>query len=376
MSNPLILIYKIPTTIEITLPIYNYTGLYVIWDSEKGTINTKKYLFKTPGIKVIRIYGNIQTLSCGDSELSDKYITQCSDFGDVGLTKISFKHAVQLQKLPLTLPSTVTDLSELCANTSFDDNISSWDTSCVTNFNYCFKDNFNYNQPVWTSVPLNLCTRTGMFENAFNFNQDISLMSVSNTVNMDKAFKHTNISIEDFTNAYNTWATQSNLVPCIFKNNTLIYTLDAEEARQTLQQNGWKIEDDIAILNARDTNKPILLKYNHGPWANEYIHSVIKIQNSSQVITQTTENLLFHLIFQKAGQFKIPVQLNTLPINTININIVELRSFTREAVNTPVGKMNMGSLFTNNAQVYYKPHSLAPGGIGGVRNYRKKSRKT
>ena len=39
-------------------------------------------------------------------------------------------------------------------------------------------------------------------------------------------------------------------------------------------------------------------------------------------------------------------------------------------------RFNMGSLFSNNAQVFYKPHSLAPGGIGGVRNYRKKSRKT
>ena len=38
--------------------------------------------------------------------------------------------------------------------------------------------------------------------------------------------------------------------------------------------------------------------------------------------------------------------------------------------------MNMRSLFTNNAQVYYKPHSLAPGGIGSVKNYRKKSKKT
>ena len=34
------------------------------------------------------------------------------------------------------------------------------------------------------------------------------------------------------------------------------------------------------------------------------------------------------------------------------------------------------SLFTDNAKVYYKPHSLAPGGIGGVRNYRHKEQKT
>jgi len=360
---------------EINLPIYDYTELYVIWDSEGGNNNTKNYTFKTPGMKTIRIYGNIKTLTC--TSVSDKYITQCSDFGDVGLTKISFKHAEQLQKLPPTLPSTVSDLSELCANTTFNDNISSWDTKNVINFNYCFKNNPLYNQPVWTSEPRNPCTRTGMYQNTINFNQDISLMSVSNTNNMDSAFKNTNISIENFTNAYNTWATQTNLVPCVFKNNTLVYTLDAEEARQTLQQNGWQIEDDIALLNSLDTNKPILLKYNHGPWAKEYIHSVIKIQNSTHVITQTTKDLLFTVIFQKAGQFKIPVQLNTVPINTIHINILELRSFTREIENTPaVSKMNMGSLFTNNAQVYYKPHSLAPGGIGGVRNYRKKSKKT
>jgi hypothetical protein len=38
---------------------------------------------------------------------------------------------------------------------------------------------------------------------------------------------------------------------------------------------------------------------------------------------------------------------------------------------------SMRSLFTNNAQVYYKPHSLSTGGGGsGVRNSRIKQRRT
>ena len=38
---------------------------------------------------------------------------------------------------------------------------------------------------------------------------------------------------------------------------------------------------------------------------------------------------------------------------------------------------SMSSLFTNNAQVYYKPHSLSTGGGGsGVRNYRQKQHRT
>jgi len=388
MSNPLILMYTISHNTFVKLPIYDYTNLSVIWDLEGGNNNTKTHNFNTPGIKTIRIYGTIKTLLCGidtSALSSDKYITQCLDFGDVGLTKISFKSAEQLQKLPSSLPSTVTDLSELCANTNFNDNISNWDTSRVVNFNYCFKNNSTYNQPVWASVPRNKCTRLGMYENASKFNQDISLLSVSNTLNMDSAFKNT--SVENFTNAYITWAIQPNLVSCVFKNNTIVYTSEAEEARQTLQQNGWKIEDDLELLNPPlNANKILVLKYNHGPWAEEYIHSVIKIQNNSHVITESTEHLFFNLNFPTSGNLKIPVQLNDVLVNTINLDIIpEIKPLTREVVPVTrelteiprqVSRMNMGSLFSNNAQVFYKPHSLTPGGIGGVRNYRVKSKKT
>jgi hypothetical protein len=37
---------------------------------------------------------------------------------------------------------------------------------------------------------------------------------------------------------------------------------------------------------------------------------------------------------------------------------------------------SMFGLYTDNAQVYYKSHSLASGGVGGVRNHRKKARRT
>lgn len=43
---------------------------------------------------------------------------------------------------------------------------------------------------------------------------------------------------------------------------------------------------------------------------------------------------------------------------------------------TPYIPYSMFGMFTNNAQVYYKSHSLASGGIGGVRNHRRKARKT
>ena len=42
----------------------------------------------------------------------------------------------------------------------------------------------------------------------------------------------------------------------------------------------------------------------------------------------------------------------------------------------PTPPFSMKSIFSNNAQVCYKPHSLSYGGIGTMRNARVKARKT
>ena len=48
-----------------------------------------------------------------------------------------------------------------------------------------------------------------------------------------------------------------------------------------------------------------------------------------------------------------------------------------ETIQIPPRPLVWGSLFTNNAQVYYKSHSLSTGSGGsGVRNVRHKARKT
>lgn len=42
----------------------------------------------------------------------------------------------------------------------------------------------------------------------------------------------------------------------------------------------------------------------------------------------------------------------------------------------PTSPFSMKSLFSNNAQVCYKSHSLSYGGVGTMRNARAKARKT
>jgi hypothetical protein len=62
--------------------------------------------------------------------------------------------------------------------------------------------------------------------------------------------------------------------------------------------------------------------------------------------------------------------------NNGSYHITEYELTVTEAVAQPYNPCRFFGLFTNNAQVFYKSHSLASGGVGSVRNHRRKARKT
>ena len=63
---------------------------------------------------------------------------------------------------------------------------------------------------------------------------------------------------------------------------------------------------------------------------------------------------------------------HTITNNAGTFNIIP----TLEPVLAPALPVNNKLTFSDNSRVYYKKSSLAPGGIGGVRNHRKKAQKT
>lgn len=78
-------------------------------------------------------------------------------------------------------------------------------------------------------------------------------------------------------------------------------------------------------------------------------------------------------------------RLSYNPTNTYNDGWVDSAVFTFTFTFTSISGLppllrpsfSMSSLFTNNAKIYYKSHSLSTGSGGsGVRNYRKKQRRT
>jgi hypothetical protein len=62
--------------------------------------------------------------------------------------------------------------------------------------------------------------------------------------------------------------------------------------------------------------------------------------------------------------------------NSGSYHITILIMTVTEAAARPYNPCRFFGLFTNNAQVFYNSHSLASGGVGTVRNYRRKARRT
>ena len=86
-----------------------------------------------------------------------------------------------------TMMSNVTDIGGMFENTSFNQDISGWDTSNVTSMEGMFRGT-PFNQPIGGWDTSNVTSMEGMFQNT-SFNQDISGWDTSNVTNMKEMFR-------------------------------------------------------------------------------------------------------------------------------------------------------------------------------------------
>ena len=91
-------------------------------------------------------------------------------------------------------------------------------------------------------------------------------------------------------------------------------------------------------------------------------YPTITMNATTGVITTTRETA--------TGIYTITLRNN----GSYHITVYELT--VSEAEERPYNPCRFFGLFTNNAQVFYKSHSLASGGVGSVRNHRLKARRT
>jgi surface protein len=114
------------------------------------------------------------------------------------------------------------NLTELfAAATSFNDNISSWDMSNVTNTDRMFQGASSFNQNIGFWNTSNFYDVSGMFDSASNFNRDIGNWNTSNVVNMSSMFNYASSFNQDLTG----WCvTNITSQPGAFAGNTSILT--------------------------------------------------------------------------------------------------------------------------------------------------------
>jgi surface protein len=101
--------------------------------------------------------------------------------------------------------SKITDLSVLFRDTDFNQNISSWDVSNVTNMSGMFLGASSFNQDISNWDVSNVTDMSGMFGLSYAFNQDIGSWDVSSVTNMSSMFVGQTLTTSSFNQDIGNW---------------------------------------------------------------------------------------------------------------------------------------------------------------------------
>ena len=199
-----------PTTIA--LPLNGTVNVTVNWGdgtSEAVTVaGLTSHIYSSTGLKTVTITGSLTQFGQGYSYNTYPYLQSVKSWDNLGLISLSwaFHGASQLDSVPLSLPSGVTDLSYMFSGaTSFNQPIGTWNTSNVTDMSYMFQQASSFNQPLGTWNTSSVTDMSQMFEGATSFNQPIGNWNTASVTDMEDMFANST----SFNQPIGNWNTSS-----------------------------------------------------------------------------------------------------------------------------------------------------------------------
>ena len=205
---------------DITLPISGtFTGLNVDWgDGSTGTYNsgdTVSHNYFQGGYDVAvsqPALGQVDNFGDVLGWQGASMLTDVTDWNNIGGLRGAFV-GTSIQTVPTFLPAGVTNLSYMFSNTSFDSDLSSWDTHAITNMDNMFSYSaFNSNITTWDVSQVtnmhamfsrgnfnsalsgwqtqSVTDMSDMFSGAPFFNQDISAWNVNSVRDFSGMFEN------------------------------------------------------------------------------------------------------------------------------------------------------------------------------------------
>ena len=140
--------------------------------------------------------------------------------------------------------SQVQNFSGMFVVSNFNQNISSWDTSNGTGFGIMFLNNTHFNQPIGAWDTSSAQDMSYMLYGATSFNQDLSNWNVSGITNFSEFMFGCNLSPSNYDAILNSWSKQSVQTGITINFGSSNYTSAGEVARDILINTyGWTITD-------------------------------------------------------------------------------------------------------------------------------------
>ena len=329
--------------LNVVFPIQGRAGTVVIdWGddtrSEIASGNAKyiSHTYLNAGIYVITVFGTIEKWSCCEDleECREKKacdgLLSIRSFGNVAFGRNAFAFTQKLESLPTqgTVKFYKNDAAYAFYRSSFNNDISGWDTSSITNMSHMFQGAWAFNQPIENWNVSNVTDMSYMFAGhkyyrydgsierllPTDFNQPLNNWNVSNVTNMKGMFS----VADEFNQPLENWDV-SNVtdMSAMFEY--------AESFNQPL--NNWDVS------NVTDMN-------NMFSDANRFNHSLNK-WNVSNVTDMDS-------MFYSADAFNQPLE----NWNVSNVTNMSFMFAYAEAFNRPLNNWNVSNV-TNMSHMFH-----------------------